>query len=47
MQTGVTPSGRELSDFMPWLSLAQMNDTELQAIWLYLQSLPALPDNPQ
>lgn len=47
MQTGVTPSGRELSDFMPWQSLAQMNDTELQAIWLYLQSLPTLPDNPQ
>jgi cytochrome c553 len=47
MQTGVTPSGHELSDFMPWQSLAQMNDTELQAIWLYLQSLPALPDNPQ
>jgi mono/diheme cytochrome c family protein len=47
MQTGITPSGRELSEFMPWQSLAQMNDTELQAIWLYLQSLPTLPNNPQ
>lgn len=47
MQTGVTPSGRQLSEFMPWQSLAKMNDTELQAVWLYLQSLPALPNNPQ
>ncbi|MCA9917592.1 MAG: cytochrome c [Anaerolineales bacterium] len=47
MQTGITPSGHQLSDFMPWQALAQMNDTELQAIWLYLQDLPALPDNAQ
>lgn len=44
--TGETPSGRKLnSDLMPWTTLSQMSDTELQAIWAYLQSLPALPDN--
>lgn len=28
-----------------WTTFSQMSDTELQAIWMYLQSLPALPDN--
>ncbi len=42
MRTGVTPSGRELGDLMPWQYLGQMTDDELKAIWLYLLSLPAL-----
>ena len=42
MRTGVTPSGRQLRDeYMPYKSLfADMTDEELEAIWLYLQSLP-------
>jgi len=43
MRTGVTPSGRQLKDFMPWKYFGQMTDEELRAVWLYLQSLPALP----
>ena len=45
IRTGQTPSGRQLSsDLMPWNTFSQMSDTELQAIWAYLQALPALPD---
>ena len=42
LRSGVTPSGRILSETMPWRYVGQMTDEELQAIWLYLQSLPAL-----
>lgn len=43
LRTGVTPSGYELSEFMPWQTTAKMTDQELKALWLYLQSLPARP----
>lgn len=42
LRTGVTPSGHQLSDNMPWKDFGNMTDDELQAIWLYLQSLPKL-----
>ena len=46
MRTGQTPDGRSLDpEMMPLATFSQMSDTELQAIWTYLQSLPALPDN--
>jgi cytochrome c553 len=45
IRTGVTPDGRELSAEMPWRVYANMTDTELQAIWAFLQNLEALPDN--
>jgi hypothetical protein len=28
---------------MPWKYLGQMTDDELRAVWIYLQSLPPLP----
>jgi len=43
MRTGVTPGGKQLLDAMPWKYLGQMTDDELKAVWLYLQSLPPLP----
>ena len=43
MRTGVTPSGHKLIDFMPWKYFGQMTDDELKAVWIYLQSLPPLP----
>lgn len=44
IQTGVTPSGHQLDpEFMPWPSYSKFYNEELQAIWLYLQSLPKLP----
>lgn len=42
MQSGVTPSGKVLSEEMPWKAYGKMTDEDLKAIWLYLQSLPAL-----
>ena len=42
IRTGITPSGKVLDgQFMPWPYFARMTDDELQAIWLYLESLPA------
>lgn len=43
IQTGITPSGHELNENMPWQAYRNFYDYELQAIWLYLQSLPSLP----
>jgi len=43
LRTGVTPSGHQIIDVMPWKYFGQMTDDELKAVWLYLQSLPALP----
>jgi mono/diheme cytochrome c family protein len=43
MRSGVTPGGHKLKDFMPWKYFRQMTDDELKAVWMYLQSLPALP----
>jgi cytochrome c553 len=43
LRTGVTPSGHHLIDVMPWKYFGQMTEDELRAVWMYLQSLPALP----
>lgn len=44
MRTGTTPSGRELNpDRMPWKDYRFMSEDELKAIYMYLQSLPKLP----
>ncbi|HEU4745903.1 MAG TPA: c-type cytochrome, partial [Anaerolineales bacterium] len=41
IRTGITPEGRELrGEYMPWGSYKFMNDHELKAVWIYLQSLP-------
>ena len=45
MRTGVTPNGHQLKDVMPWKYFGQMTDDELKAVWMYLQSLPALPQS--
>ncbi len=43
LRTGLTPSSRSLkAEDMPWPYFGQMSDEELRAVWLYLQSLPAL-----
>ena len=43
LRMGVTPTGRYLNpEMMPWKEVGQMTDDELKAIWLYLQSLPAI-----
>jgi mono/diheme cytochrome c family protein len=48
IRTGTTPSGHKLDpEFMPWPSYSKFYDEELKAIWLYLQSLPKLPQYTQ
>lgn len=48
MRTGVTPSGHDLDpDLMPWKDTANLSDEELQAIRLYLQSLPKMEQQAQ
>lgn len=43
MRTGVTPEDHELDNkYMPWKSIARMTDAELKAVWLQLESLPAV-----
>jgi cytochrome c553 len=41
MRTGLRPDGSQVSKVMPFASLAQLNDTDLAALHLYLQALPA------
>ncbi|MBI5079676.1 MAG: hypothetical protein HZB17_00010 [Chloroflexi bacterium] len=42
MRQGVTPTGRQLTKFMPWKGLGKMTDDELKAVWMYLKSQPKL-----
>jgi mono/diheme cytochrome c family protein len=42
LRTGVTPAGKHLKSAMPWKYFGQMTDDEMRAVWIYLQSLPAL-----
>lgn len=43
MRTGVTPFGKELDKkFMPWESIGNYDDDQLQAIYTYLMSLPKM-----
>ena len=46
IRTGITPSGRQLGDLMPWKDFKSASDLELQAVFTYLQSLPPLPQAP-
>jgi len=41
MRTGTHPSGRQINPYMPWEYFRSMTDTEIEAIWEYLQSQPA------
>ncbi len=45
LRTGVTPDGVEINpEAMPWPAFQHMNDVEIEAVWLYLNSLPpAMP----
>jgi cytochrome c553 len=43
MREGRRPDGRELDAFMPWRNFSTMTDTELSALWQYLQSVPPKP----
>lgn len=40
MRSGRRPDGSTLHEFMPWRQFSHMTDTELAALWRYLQSVP-------
>lgn len=42
LRTGSDPAGHQLDTFMPWQFFHNMTDTEIGALWAYLQSQPAL-----
>ncbi len=44
LREGKLPDGSEINPFMPWRDTAEMTDNEIKALWLYLQSLPALAE---
>ncbi len=39
LRTGRRPDGSMIKFPMPWQSLGKLNDTEIKALWLYLQTL--------
>lgn len=41
MRGGTTPTGRVISDYMPWKAYGRLRDEELRALWQYLQGVPA------
>ncbi len=45
IRTGVTPSGHQFVELMPWKTYNNATDDELKAIWMYIQSQPPLPQN--
>jgi len=41
LRTGKRPDGADINPFMPWKAFAKLSDTELDALWAFLQTLPA------
>jgi cytochrome c553 len=42
LREGKAPDGHALDPFMPWRAIGTMSDTELDALWLYLRTVPAV-----
>lgn len=43
LREGRKPDGSALDPFMPWKSVGLASDTELDALWAYLRTVPARP----
>ncbi len=43
LREGVGPDGALVDEFMPWIYFRNMEDDEIRALWLYLQTLEPLP----
>jgi len=41
VREGKRQDGRTLNTFMPWKAFATMNETELEALWAFLRTVPA------
>lgn len=44
LRDGKRPDGTDIALAMPWPNMGQLTDDEIKALWLYLQSIPALPE---
>ena len=40
LRTGKRPDGSDINPFMPWKAFSTLSDTELDALWAYLQTVP-------
>lgn len=40
LRTGKRPDGTTINQLMPWPFTAQMTDTEINALWLYVHAVP-------
>jgi len=40
LRSGKRPDGSAINTFMPWQAFARFSDTELDALWAYLQTVP-------
>jgi len=40
---GKKPDGSAVDTFMPWQAMGKFSDTELEALWTYVRSVPARP----
>lgn len=45
MRTGVDPTGHQMQPPMPWQTIGKLDDVELEALYLYLHSLPPIAPN--
>lgn len=43
LRQGKRPDGTRINTFMPWPAFAHMTDIEVDALWIYLHSLPPRP----
>jgi cytochrome c553 len=42
LRTGKRPDGSAINEFMPWRTFAKLSDTEIDALWAYIDALPAV-----
>jgi cytochrome c553 len=40
VRTGKRPDGSDLKPFMPWKAFAKLSDTEIDALWAFMQTVP-------
>ena len=43
LREGKRPDGSAINPFMPWKAFSKMSDVEIDALWAYLQTIPAVP----
>lgn len=46
LRTGQRPDGSAINEFMPWRSFGKLSDTEVDALWAYLKTVPPV-QNPK